>query len=350
MNASGQMVYLILMAEPQRVCRIRLLLGVLEDTIRMWGLVFIKQRLIECSSYNPGLGGAIPELISDHPNRKTVFVLDTGPQRRFTGSPEPETHRDANQPTHRRGKLLPALPRAPDKRPNVIIFGETGVGKSSLINMIAGTACAAVSSAAVGCTFESVPYDVELSARQYRLWDTVGLNEGEHGSTSADRAIESLQELVSNLQYEGVSLLVYCIRGSRLRDIVKINYDLFSKMICAPAVPIVVVITGLENEDNMEDWWTENVADLKKRGMRFAGHACITTMKGKIVKDGQHMFEEEYNQSVRLVQKLITRHCLDMSWKPDGSRWLENIVETMRQMCTESDSGRQAQDYGQSGG
>jgi len=216
--------------------------------------------------------------------------------------------------------------------------------------MIAGTACAAVSSAAVGCTFESISYGVELSGRHYRLWDTVGLNEGGHGSISADRAIESLQELVLNLQYEGVSLLVYCIRGSRLRDIVKINYDLFSKMICASEVPIVVVITGLENEDNMEDWWTDNFVDFSKRGMRFAGHACITTMKGKIVKDGQHMFEEEYNQSVRLVQKLITRHCLDMSWKPDGSRWLENIVETMRQMCTESDSGRQAQDYGQSGG
>jgi len=216
--------------------------------------------------------------------------------------------------------------------------------------MIAGAACAAVSSAAVGCTFESVPYDVELSGRDYRLWDTAGLNEGEHGSICANRAIESLQELVSNLQHEGVSLLVYCIRGSRLRDIVKINYDLFCKIICASQVPIVVVITGLENEDNMEDWWTENFVDFSKRGIRFAGHACITTTKGKVLKDGQHIFEEEYNQSVTLVQELISRHCLDTSWKPDGSRWLENIVEIMRQMCTEGDSGGRARDHGQSDG
>ncbi|KAF8336734.1 P-loop containing nucleoside triphosphate hydrolase protein [Amanita rubescens] len=302
------------------------------------------------NSYNLGLGGAIPEPITDHPNRRTVSFLESEPQRRFSGSPERETHRDADQLTHTREKLLPAYPRASDKTPNVIIFGETGVGKSSLINMITGTACAAVSSAAVGCTFESVPYDVELSARKFRLWDTVGLNEGEHGSIPADRAIESLQELVSNLQYEGVSLLVYCIRGSRLRDIVKINYDLFFGMICASEVPIVVVITGLENEDKMEGWWTENFVDFSKRGMRFAGHACITTMKGKVLKDGQHMFEEEYNQSVMLVQELISHHCLDTPWKPDGSRWFDNIVETMRKMCTESDGGGRARHYGQSGG
>ncbi|KAF8336726.1 P-loop containing nucleoside triphosphate hydrolase protein [Amanita rubescens] len=303
----------------------------------MWGLVFVEQCLNGYSSYDPGPGAAVSEPISNHPNQKTV-VFDSVSER---SSRELETHRAAKE------KSLPALPKASDKPPNVIIFGETGVGKSSLINMIAGTACAAVSSAAVGCTFESVPYDVELSARKYRLWDTAGLNEGEHGSICANRAIENLQELVSNLQYEGVSLLVYCIRGSRLRDIVKINYDLFHKIICASQVPIVVVITGLENEDNMEDWWTENFVDFNKRGIRFAGHACITTTKGKVLKGGQHMFEEEYNQSVTLVQELISCHCRDTSWKPDGSRWLENIVEIMRQMCTEGDSGGRARDYAQ---
>jgi len=232
--------------------------------------------------------------------------------------------------------------------PNVIIFGETGVGKSSLINMIAGTESAAVSSGAIGCTFESVPNEVELSGRKYRLWDTAGLNEGEHGNISGDRAIQNLQRLVQNLQYGGVGLLVYCIRGSRLRDIVKINYDLFYKIVCGAKVPIVIVATGLENEDDMEDWWADNVQDFHDRGMHFAGHACITATKGKVLKNGEHMFEEEYNMSVKLVRDLIVAYSLEKSWKPDSSIWLVNIVESMKRMYTESGSSNKVRDYRQS--
>ena len=232
--------------------------------------------------------------------------------------------------------------------PNVIIFGETGVGKSSLINMIADTASAAVSNGAIGCTFESIPNEVELSGRKYHLWDTAGLNEGEHGNISGDRAIQNLQRLVQNLQYGGVSLLVYCIRGSRLRDIVKINYDLFYKIICGAKVPIIIVATGLENEDNMEDWWVDNVQDFHDRGMHFSGHACITATRGKVLKNGEYMFEEEYNMSVKLVRDLIVANSLENSWKPDSSIWLVNIVESMKRMYTESGSGNKVHDYRQS--
>ena len=257
-----------------------------------------------------------------------------------SGAEQPPSARDHTLPTEESSTLHP---KATDDKPNVIIFGETGVGKSSLINMIAPTASAAVSNAAIGCTFESVPYDAELSDHKYRLWDTAGLNEGEYGNVSADRAIESLQELVQSLKDGGVSLLVYCIRGSRLRDIVKINYDIFHTIICDGKVPIVVVITGLENEDDMEDWWLDNASDFDRRGMQFRGHACITTTKGKIMKSGEHMFQEEYNRSVELVREVIVAKCAESAWKPDSSKWLGNIVEKMRQMYAES--GNHAQDY-----
>ncbi len=248
----------------------------------------------------------------------------------------------------------PTLPtphlEATDNTPNVIIFGETGVGKSSLINMIADTASATVSNAAIGCTFESVPYDVELSGCKYRLWDTAGLNEGEHGNVAADRAIENLRLLVQGLKDGGVSLLVYCIRGSRLRDIVQINYDLFYKVICSGEVPIVVVITGLENEEDMENWWKDNAEDLHRQGMIFSGHACVTATKGKVTTSGQYMFEEEYNLSVKLVREVIIAHCAKMLWTPDSSRWLGNIADNMGQMHAENGIRNEAQGHGQSCG
>jgi hypothetical protein len=265
----------------------------------------------------------------------------------FSGTArDPQDLMELDHPTARTdsSQLLPSEESSSfGDAPNVIIFGETGVGKSSLINMIAGSASAAVSSGAIGCTFDSVAYDVELSGRKYRLWDTAGLNEGEHGNISGDRAIENLQKLVQNLQHGGVSLLVYCIRGSRLRDIVKINYDLFYKIVCGAKVPIVIVVTGLENENNMEDWWADNVEDVHDRRMHFAGHACITATRGKVLKNGEHMFEEEYNRSIKLVRDLIVAYSLERSWKPDSSIWLGNIVESMKRMYTESGSGNHGQ-------
>ena len=45
---------------------------------------------------------------------------------------------------------------------NIIIFGETGTGKSSLINMLSNSQMAEVSNLAVGCTFQSNPYPIIL--------------------------------------------------------------------------------------------------------------------------------------------------------------------------------------------
>ncbi|EIW86070.1 P-loop containing nucleoside triphosphate hydrolase protein, partial [Coniophora puteana RWD-64-598 SS2] len=189
---------------------------------------------------------------------------------------------------------------------NVIIFGESGVGKSSLINMLSGddNASAAVSNQALGCTFETEPYRVTIDEREYVLWDTAGLNEGSKGSVTADEACEKLVHLLQQLR-GGVHLLVYVVRGTRLRSIVKINYDIFQRVVFRGQVPIVLVATGLENEDRMENWWDENGGDLAGNGLQFDGHACVTTTKGKRLKSGEHMLEEEYAQSRDLVRALI---------------------------------------------
>jgi len=200
------------------------------------------------------------------------------------------------------GKLLPA---------NIIIFGESGVGKSSLINMLSGdaNASAAVSNQALGCTFETEPYRVTIDEREYVLWDTAGLNEGSKGSVTADEACEKLVDLLKRLR-GGVHLLVYVVRGTRLRSIVKINYDIFQRVVFRGQVPIVLVATGLENEDRMEDWWDENGGDMAGNGLQFDGHACVTTTKGKKLKSGDYMLEEEYAQSRDLVRALIKEKCL----------------------------------------
>lgn len=136
----------------------------------------------------------------------------------------------------------------------------------------------------------------------------------------------------------GVSLLVYCIRGTRLRDIIRVNYDLFWGIICNGQVPIVLVINGLENEDDMDGWWRDNCDELEDdMGMKFQGHVCVTSTKGKLEKSGRYMFEEEYQQSMGKVRELVESACAlhPEPLRIDGERWLTDIEWRLKHYLSE---------------
>lgn len=96
---------------------------------------------------------------------------------------------------------------------NVVIFGETGVGKSSIINTIAQKELAKTSNDAPGCTSSSERYPVEISSQRFVLLDTAGLNEGNEGTVPAAKAEKQLKSLLRELMSsgsDGIGLLVYC--------------------------------------------------------------------------------------------------------------------------------------------
>ena len=211
--------------------------------------------------------------------------------------------------------------------PNVIVFGETGAGKSSLVNLIAGKNVAPTSSRSVGCTFQSTRYTVGVNGMLFNLHDTAGLDEARGGTVSKQDAIVQLYTLLRKLE-TGVSLLVFCMRGPRITESCVKNWRLFWEIICQRRVPILLAITGLENQENgMDSWWTENEEYFMRYEMYPNGVACLTATRGRVASWGGYYFDELYEESQEKIRKAIRAVYLRIPWQVPTAEWFREIIE-----------------------
>ncbi|KAJ3891405.1 hypothetical protein GG344DRAFT_47439 [Lentinula edodes] len=194
--------------------------------------------------------------------------------------------------------------------------------------MLLGHEVALMSSGALGCTFENTSYSVTFEGQKYCLYDTSGLDEGTVGTVVSKDALIKLYHLLRDLQ-DGVSLLVYCMRGPRITETLERNYNIFYDGVCQKAVPIVIVVTGLEDQEpSMDSWWTQNEHAFEKYDIHFSDHACITATLGKRMKNGDFRNQEEYNESREILRTLIIKHCQDAKpWRPQTTPFRNRVME-----------------------
>jgi GTP-binding protein EngB required for normal cell division len=209
---------------------------------------------------------------------------------------------------------------------NVVLFGETGSGKSSVINMLLNADRASTSDGVIGRTFRSQLYPLEIEGQQFNIFDTAGLGEGEEGRVPTRQAIKNLYDLLQRLK-SGISLLIFIFRG-RLTEKARSDYKVFYETFCNRKVPIVIVITGMENELDVDAWWDRNSIHFRNYGMRFSGHACITTIKGKRVAGGWSL-QQEFERSKADVKKLILEHHINPPWNMHSTHWFTATVSRL---------------------
>ncbi|KAF8441409.1 hypothetical protein L210DRAFT_979236 [Boletus edulis BED1] len=193
---------------------------------------------------------------------------------------------------------------------NVIVFGESGVGKSSFVNLVVGSQVAKISSDANACTTRTKSYDVFIHGKKYKLWDTAGLDGGTFGLLRAAISERNLKTFVRNLlRKKEPSLLIYYVRGSRATRALVRHYQSIRSVTRDNPVPMVIVATGLENSrGDMENWWHRNAAELSNHGMEFVDHACITSIDDD--PRDLTLVRTRRTCSQNAVRDLIFRNCI----------------------------------------
>ncbi|KAG2134458.1 P-loop containing nucleoside triphosphate hydrolase protein, partial [Suillus clintonianus] len=183
----------------------------------------------------------------------------------------------------------------------IVLFGEAGAGKSSLVNLMAGKDIAVTSLSMQRCTLHWQEYAIEFDGESYKVFDTIGLEESGLEMNEHLAAVANAYTFIKRLDAEGgVDLLLSCVRAGRFTAALHSNYRFFHDFLCQKKVPIVLAITNLEREQRMEDWWDREHAIFPRYQIYVTGHACITAANGL---DGRH--RQLYDDSRITIRKLI---------------------------------------------
>lgn len=182
----------------------------------------------------------------------------------------------------------------------VVVFGRTGMGISSLVNLILGREDAPFSTDIHPCTVAPAAYRVDINEHAFDIYDIPGFGGDAHPE-------KTIGDLYSE---RGIDLLMYCLRPKE--GIAKKMFNAVRSAVPA-RVPIVGVVTGLEKYVGaMEDWWAagtrKNGDFLTSRGLKFVDHACVTTLSREDVSYNMDLYERRY-QSTQAVRNLIWRNC-----------------------------------------
>lgn len=158
----------------------------------------------------------------------------------------------------------------------VLVFGATGTGKTSLCNLLSGRS-RPTDNGARGITAKPHVYPpIQVGDAKVELIDTAGLHESTHGTVPADKAVVALIELLESAR-DGFCLLIHVTRASRITKEHDDDYVFFVEKLTQGRIPVVLAITGCENEQPMSGWVVRNREAFARFGYRDLIPTCCAT-------------------------------------------------------------------------
>ena len=177
---------------------------------------------------------------------------------------------------------------------------------------------------------------ITFNGHGYNVFDTVGLEEPQLEGKGYLDLIVNAYNLIAKLHSEGgIDLLLFCMRAGRVTAANQANYRLFYEWLCEKKVPIILVLTGLENEPNMERWWTSNGDIFDQCGIHVIDHACITAADALPGERHQWLYEE----SRHLVRDLVVQHThRHGDAYTGGEGWFRRVMQKVWEMTASGGS------------
>jgi len=188
------------------------------------------------------------------------------------------------------------------ERRHVLVFGTTGSGKTTLLNNLTGQNYA-TGNQLKGVTFCTTTYPVVArNDVEYIFHDTIGLNGPSLtvSSTSGENSIQELTELLIKHK-QGLHLVIMVLK-QRLTTQTTHNYVLFYEKIMRLRVPLLIVVTGWEDE--LEEQKTlDDVSEFSRSNIKvYKEIIAVGFAKHKVYENIRAVSEKK-------VWESIEKHC-----------------------------------------